>query len=53
MHSLSSEEIFLERISAKFVIYQHTVAGTEITYDFYMLNWFQIKQMKLPMLNRF
>ena len=34
MHSLSSEAILLDRIGAKFVIYQNTVAGTEITDDF-------------------
>ena len=42
MHSISSEEILLDRIDAKFVIYQNTVAGTEITDDFDVLNWFQI-----------
>ena len=33
MKSLLSEAILLERICAKFVIYQNTVAGTEITDD--------------------
>ena len=46
MYSLSSEAILLERIRAKFVIYQNMVAGTEITDDFDVLNWFQIQQMK-------
>ena len=53
MHYLSSEAIILERIGDEFFIYQNTVAGTEITDDFYMLNWFQIQQMKFPMLTRF
>ena len=39
MHSLSSEAILLERIGAKFVIYQNTVSVTEITDDFYVPNW--------------
>ena len=42
MHSLSSEAILLDRIRAKFVIYQNMVAGTEITDGFDVLNWFQI-----------
>ena len=42
MHSLSSEEILLESIGIEFVIYQNTVAGTEITDDFDVLNWFHI-----------
>ena len=46
MHYPSAEEIFLERIGAKFVIYQNTVAGTEITDDFDVLNWFHIQKMK-------
>ena len=53
MHSLSSEAILLERIGAEFVIYQNTVAGTGITDDFDVLNWFQIRQMKFTMLKRF
>ena len=53
MHSLSSEAILLERIGAEFVIYQNTVAGTEITDGFDVLNWFQIHQIKPPMLTRF
>ena len=53
MHSLSSKAVLLERIGAEFVIYQNMVAGTEITDDFDVLNWFQIKQMKFPMLARF
>ena len=40
MHSLSSEAILLDSIGAEFVIYQATVAGTEITDDFDVLNWF-------------
>ena len=48
MHSLSSEEILLERICAKFVVYQNMVVGTEITDDFDVLNWFQIQQIKPP-----
>ena len=42
MHSLLSEAILLERIGAEYVIYQDMVAGTEITDDFDVLNWFQI-----------
>ena len=53
MHSLLSEAILLERIGAEFVIYQNTVAGTEITDGFDVLNWFQINQMKFTMLTRF
>ena len=53
MHSLSAEEILLERIDAEFVIYQNTFSGTEITDGFYVLNWFQIQQMKFPMLTCF
>ena len=53
MHSISSKAILLERIGAEFVIYQNTVAATEITDDFYVLNWFQIQQMQVPMLTRF
>ena len=52
MHYISSEAIFLERIGANVVIYQNTVAGTEITDDFDVLNWFQIQQMQFPMLTR-
>ena len=29
------------------------VAGTEITDDFDVLNWFQIQQMQFPMMTRF
>ena len=50
MHYLSSEEILLDRINAEFIIYQNTVAGTEITDDFDVLNWFHTQQMKFPML---
>ena len=53
MHSLLFEATLLERIRAKFVIYQNMVAGTEITDDFDVLNWFQIQQMQFPMLTRF
>ena len=53
MHSLSSGAILLERIGAKFVTYQNTVAGTEITDDFDVLNLFQIQHMKFPMLTCF
>ena len=53
MHSISSEAILLESIGAKFVIYQHLVVGTEITEYFDALNWFQIQQMKSPILTRF
>ena len=53
MHSSSSEAIILERIVAEFVIYQNTVAGTEITDDFYVLNWSQIQKTKFPMLTCF
>ena len=53
MHSLSSEAILLERIRAEFVIYQNMVAGTEITDDFDVLNWFQIQKIQFPMLTRF
>ena len=53
MHSLSSEAILLERIGANFFIYQNTVAGTEITDGFYVLNWFQIQQIKFLILKRF
>ena len=42
MHSIFSEAILLERIGAEFVTYQNMVAGTEITDDFDVLNWFQI-----------
>ena len=52
MHSLLYEAILFERTGAKFVIYQNTVAGTEITDDFAVLNWFQIQQMKFPMLTQ-
>ena len=52
MNSISSEAIFLDRIGAEFVIYQNTVAGTEITDDFDVLDWFQIHKMKPPMLTR-
>ena len=40
MHSLLSEAIPLDRIGAEFVKYQNTVAGTQITDDFDVLNWF-------------
>ena len=53
MHSISSEAILLESIGAKFTIYQHLVVGTEITDYFDALNWFQIQQMKSPILTRF
>ena len=53
MHSLLYEAIILERIGSEFVIYQNTVSGTEITDNFDVLNWFQIQQMKFPMLTRF
>ena len=53
MHSLSSEEILLEMIAAKFVIYQNTVSGTEINYDFDVLNWFHIQKIQFPMMTRF
>ena len=53
MHSLSYEEILLERIGAKFIIYQNMVAGTKITDDFDVMNWFHIQLMKSPMLTRF
>ena len=53
MHSLPPEAILLERIRADFVIYQNMVAGTEITDDFDVLNWFQIQKMQFPMLTRF
>ena len=53
MHSLSYAAILLEKFGAKFVIYQHMVAGTQITDDFDVLNWFQIKQIQFPMLTRF
>ena len=42
MHSILSKAIFFENISAEFVIYQNTVAWTEITDNFDGLNWFQI-----------
>ena len=38
---------------AEFVIYQNIFAGTEITDDFDVLNWFQIQKMQFPMLTRF
>ena len=53
MHSLSSEAILLERIGAKFIIYQNAVVGTEITDNFDVLNWFRIQQIKFPMLTHF
>ena len=53
MHYLSSESILLERIGAKFFIYQNTVAGTEITDYFDVLNWFQIQHIKLLKPKRF
>ena len=53
IHSLSSEAILLDRIRAEFIIYQNMVAGTEITDDFDVMNWFQVQQMKFPMLTRF
>ena len=37
MHSLSSEEILLERIGAKFIIYQNAFVGTEIT-DYFVVS---------------
>ena len=53
MHLLSAEAILLGRIGAEFFIYQNTVSGKEIADDFDVLNWFQIQQMKFPMLTRF
>ena len=53
MYSLLSEAIFLERIGADFFIYQNMVAGTEITNDFDVLNWFHIPKMKIIMLTQF
>ena len=53
MHFLFYEAIILQRIRAEFVIYQNMVAGTELTDDFDVLYWFQIQQMKSPMLARF
>ena len=53
MHSILSEAILLEKIVAEFRIYQNTVAGTEITDDFDVLNWFQIQQIQSLMLTRF
>ena len=53
MHSLSSKAIRLDIIGAEFVIYQNTVAGTETTDDYDVLNWFQIQKMKFPMLTYF
>ena len=53
MQSLSSEAILLERIRAKFGKYQNMVAGTEITDDFDVLNWFHIQKIKFPMLTCF
>ena len=43
----------MERIRAEFFIYQNMVAGTEITDDFDVMNWFQIQKMQFPMLTRF
>ena len=40
-------------LNNKFFIYQNTVSGTEITDSFYVMNWYQIQQMKPPMLTRF
>ena len=53
MYSLLVEAIILESIGAKFVIYQNTVAGIEITDDFYVLNWFQIQKIISPILTCF
>ena len=53
MQYLSAEAILLERIGAKFVIYQNTVPGTVITDNFEVMNWFQIQQMKFLILTRF
>ena len=53
MHSLLAKAILLERIGAMFIIYQNMVAGKEITDDFDVLNWFQIKQTRLPMMTQF
>ena len=53
MHLLSAEAILLGRIGAEFFIYQNTVSGKEIADDFDVLNWFQIQQMKFPMLTHF
>ena len=53
MHSLSFEATLLERIGAKFSINQNKVAGTEITNDFDVINWFQIQEMQFSILTRF
>ena len=51
MHSLSSEAILLERIGGEFVVYQKMVAGTEITDNFDVPNWFHIQKMQFLMLS--
>ena len=43
----------MERIGVELVIYQNTVAGTQITDDFDVLNWFQMQQMQFPILKWF
>ena len=53
VHFLLPEAILLESIGVNFVIYQNMVAGTEINDAFDVLNWFQIQQMKFPVLTRF
>ena len=53
MHSLFTEAMFLERIGANFFIYQNTVAGTEITNDFDVMNCFHIQKIKSPVLTHF
>ena len=53
MQYLLYEAIPLERIGAEFFIYQNTVAGTEITDNFDVMNWFQVQQIKFPVLTRF
>ena len=53
MPSLSSEAILFNWIVAELVIYQNTVAGTEITDCFDVLNWLQIQQIQFPVLTRF
>ena len=47
------EATLLERIGTKFFTYQNKVAGTEITDDFDVLNWFQRQQIQFPMLTHF
>ena len=40
----------MDIIGVKFIIYQSTVAGTDITDDFDVLNRFQRQKMEFPML---